>query len=360
MRIAVITFPLINNYGGIIQAYALMKLLSDLGHEPVLINFQSEKYFKSLMKYIVKKYMLFFIKKFRNSILTKKNYKLRQFINLEINPKSQSVYNSKELYRCFLSNNFDACIVGSDQVFAKLGYSNFENDYSLGFLNENIIKLAYAASFGGDKFLGDIEKIKYHSDNLKKFRKISVREKSGIKICQDTFGVEAVHVLDPTMVIDKNYYINLIRFNGYEEKGKNLFAYILDNTKKKEKIISEIAESKQLSLKKVSDGNSSNNVLSMEEWLGNIHNSDYIITDSFHGCVFCIIFNKPFNCIINNKRGADRFLSLLSVFGLEDRVLVEGGYSEKNINSDIDWNAINNKIEFLKDYSISFLKNNLV
>ncbi|ENJ6565090.1 TPA: polysaccharide pyruvyl transferase family protein [Proteus mirabilis] len=359
MRIAVITFPLINNYGGIIQAYALMKLLSDLGHDPVLINFQSEKYFKSLIKYIVKKYILFFIKKYRNSVLTKKNYKLREFINLEINPKSQRIYNSKELYKYFLSNDFDACIVGSDQVFAKLGYSNFENDYSLGFLNKNIIKLSYAASFGGDKFLGDIEKIKYHSDNLKKFRKISVREKSGIKVCQDTFGIEAVHVLDPTMVIDKSYYINLIPFNGCAEKERKLFAYILDHTHEKEKIISKIAESKQLSVKKVSDGNSSNNVLSMEEWLGNIYNSDYIITDSFHGCVFCIIFNKPFNCIINNKRGADRFHSLLSLFNLENRILVEE-YSEKNITPDIDWNIINNKIKLLQDYSINFLKNNLI
>ncbi|NBN70025.1 polysaccharide pyruvyl transferase family protein [Proteus sp. G2618] len=359
MRIAVITFPLINNYGGIIQAYALMKLLSDLGHEPVLINFQSEKYSKSLMKYIVKKYMLFFIKKYRNSILTKKNYSLRQFINLEINPRSENIYNSKELYKYFLSNKFDACIVGSDQVFAKLGYSNFENVYSLGFLNKNIIKLSYAASFGGDKFLGDVEKIKYHSDNLKKFRKISVREKSGIKICQNTFGVDAVHVLDPTMVIDKNYYINLISSNEYEKKEKELFAYILDNTNEKEEIVSNIAEIKQYSVKKVSDGNLSTNVLSMEDWLGNIYNSEYIITDSFHGCVFCIIFNKPFNCIINNKRGADRFLSLLSLFGLEDRILIDG-YSEKNTNTDIDWEMVNSKIKSLKDYSIDFLKNNLI
>ncbi|EHH2567856.1 polysaccharide pyruvyl transferase family protein [Vibrio parahaemolyticus] len=351
MKVAVITFPLINNYGGIIQAYALMETLKELGHEPTLINLKTEGYSKALAKFLIKKYVFFFSGKYKNAKLIKKSQSLQRFIHEAITPLSSGIKNSQELKDFFDNNKFDACIVGSDQVFSKMGYTNFENDYSLGFITDDTIKISYAASFGGNDFQGD--NVEFHEQNLKKFKCISVREESAISVCLDRFNADAVHVLDPTMLVDKTKYVAFIERTNQSEKGK-VFAYILDSTPVINNIINEFALNKSFEIKEINDGNGSKKIASMEEWLGEIYNAEYVITDSFHGCVFCIIFNKPFSCVVNNQRGADRFYSLLRMFDLESRIF------DGNVNdAPIDWESVNKKLEKNKLMSLGFLKSSL-
>ncbi|MCG7489693.1 polysaccharide pyruvyl transferase family protein [Vibrio sp. Of14-4] len=353
-NIAVITFPLINNYGGIIQAYALMSVLTQLGHNPTLINLKSEKRYISVAKYIFKKYFLFFLKKYRLVTLTVKDRKLEEFVNKYIESKSASIWNSKQLHRHFMSKKYDVCIVGSDQVFAKMGYPKFENDYSLGFVDDETKKLSYAASFGGSDFLGDISSVNYHKENLSRFAGVSVREKSAVQVCFERFNVNAKHVLDPTMLIDKKHYISIINSPLEQLEEKKLFAYVLDSDWEKNDQMSQFADRKGMTINQVNDGNSSKNIISMQQWLGSIYFSEHVITDSFHGCVFCIIFNKTFNCFVNKKRGADRFYSLLGMFGLENRII------NSDINDDpIDWVSVNSKLEKYKKDSLNFLDLNL-
>jgi len=354
MNVAVITFPLINNYGCIIQAYAMMVLLRELGHEPSFINLQAENRFKSVSKYLIKKYMLFFLKKYRNVTLTVKDCELKRFVDTHITPKTIAICNSKELHEYFNSHKFDACVVGSDQVFSKMGYSNFENDFSLGFLNNGIIKLSYAASFGGSDYQGDIGKVEFHKKNLKRFAAISVREKSAIDVCTKTFNVYSKHVLDPTMMIDKIKYLDIFGDPFRYENRRQLFAYVLDSDLSKTKIIKDFSEIMELSVHQINDGNDSSKIIPMEDWLKSIFYSEHVITDSFHGCVFCIIFNKPFHCFINKKRGADRFYSLLEMFGLEDRVI-----SDKVIDASIDWEEVNRKLKINRAESAEFLRAHL-
>lgn len=358
MKVAVITFPLINNYGGIIQAFAMMKLLEDLGHEPTLVNFQSESKFKSISKFIIKRYMLFFMSRFKGVTLTLKNNELAKFVDIHITPKTEPIRNSHELKEYFDNNNFDACVVGSDQVFAKMGYTHFENDYSLGFVNDDVIKLSYAASFGADRYQGDSQQVAFHKKNLSRFSGVSVREESGVNVCKDTFSVDSTHVLDPTMMIASSYYLDIIGADKIKAEPRNnneLFAYVLDSDEAKTKAIQNFSRNKGLSTRQVNDGNASADVISMEKWIGSIYNAEHVITDSFHGCVFCIIFNKPFHCYINRKRGADRFISLLKMFGLESRI-IEKDISEKFI----DWSVVNAKLEINKAKSLDFITTHLV
>ena len=354
MNVAVITFPLINNYGGIIQAYAMMVLLRELGHNPVFVNLQIESRFTSISKYFVKKYMLFFLKKYSNVTLTLKDKELKRFVDTYITPQTIAISDSKELHEYFESHKFDACVVGSDQVFSKMGYSKFENDYSLGFLNNEIIKLSYAASFGGSDYQGDQNRVEYHKSNLKRFDAVSVREKSAIDVCTRTFNVDAKHVLDPTMMIDKVKYIEIFGGSSKDEARKDLFAYVLDSGLSKTKIVQDFADNLGLSVHQINDGNGSAKPIPMADWLKSIFYSEHVITDSFHGCVFCIIFNKPFHCFINKKRGADRFYSLLEMFGLENRIIIDGV-----IDKPIDWAEVNHKLELLKLESAEFLQENL-
>jgi len=354
MNVAVLTFPLINNYGGIIQAYAMMVFLRELGHKPTFINLQTESRFTSFSKYLVKKYILFFLKKHRNVTLTVKDSELKRFVDTYITPQTIAISNSKELHEYFESQKFDACVVGSDQVFSKMGYSNFENDYSLGFLNNEIIKLSYAASFGGSDYQGNQDKVEFHKTNLKRFDAVSVREKSAIDVCTRTFDVDAKHVLDPTMMIDKMKYLEIFGGSSKGETRKELFAYVLDSDLSKTKVVQDFAGNIGLSVNQINDGNGSEKTIPMEDWLKSILYSEHVITDSFHGCVFCIIFNTPFHCFINKKRGADRFYSLLEMFGLENRII-----SDEVTDAPIDWDDVNNKLELNKIESAEFLREHL-
>ncbi|WP_277750324.1 polysaccharide pyruvyl transferase family protein [Pseudoalteromonas phenolica] len=246
MKVAVLTFPLINNYGGIIQAYALMNLLKEEGHEPVLLNLQNEKFYKSYTKYIIKKYLLSFLGRFKNVTLLRKSAILKEFIDKEITPKTIAVYNASELKKLFKNDEFDACIVGSDQVFAKLGYPNFENMFSLGFVNDSVIKLSYAASFGKGSFSGEIDKINFHKQNLMRFKAVSVREDSAVSVCSELFDIKAQHLIDPTLAINKNYYIEMIEKSDYEPRNLGLFSYVLDVSLEKQEAISKLAETKKV------------------------------------------------------------------------------------------------------------------
>ncbi|ATD08970.1 polysaccharide pyruvyl transferase family protein [Pseudoalteromonas piscicida] len=354
MKVLVLTFPLINNYGGIIQAYALMKVLTELGFEPVLANLRPESDILAVTKYVIKRCFLPFSSKHKGSSLNIADPKIKSFIKEEISPKTEAIYNFNQLKKLLDRNEYSCCIVGSDQVFAKLGYPRFEDIYSLGFVNDKVTKIAYAASFGGGEFQGSANKVNYHSKSLKKFKAISVREESGVEVCERTFDVQAEHVLDPTIIIDKSYYIDIIEKYTCERNEGKLFSYILDKENKDYTFIEKVASEKGLELKEVNDGNDSKEKVNIEEWLNYIYSSDYIVTDSFHGVVFSIIFNKPFSCIINNKRGADRFLSLLKLVNLESRIL-----DEHFVDHEIDWHGVNKVLSLLRLNSIDFLVKNL-
>lgn len=250
---------------------------------------------------------------------------LKEFIlyNISMTPP---IRRSSNLFRYIRDNKIDAIVVGSDQVWRE-EYSPCITDYFLGFLPEDypVKRLSYAASFGLGVCDISAKNISRCIELLKLFNWISIREKSGNEIIEKTFHTKAFTVLDPTLLLDKQDYNKLI-----EEKDKSkqsgLVYYILDENESKTQIINDATHSLGLSKQQLSEhprfaNGKLGKVDSVSFWLASIANSSFVITDSFHGCVFSIIFNKPFFVIVNNDRGCDRFISLLEQFGLRDRLV---------------------------------------
>lgn len=381
MKIAILTQPLIQNYGGILQCYALQTILQNMGHEVVVLNRTYNFSYKQIILQIgslIKSVILKFILRKKNKRLINpllENYRelleynspdpkrvnsfKKQYIRL-----SKGLWTSKDLGNYCKQNRFDVIIVGSDQVWREL-YSPCITDYFLGFLsNKNKTKkIAYAASFGTSENPISYEGIKLCKKHINKFDAISTREISGIKLVKELFNKDASLVLDPTLLLSAEDYIQLIKEDDSvsEIPHDTLTTYILDWSHKKKKCIDGIAaELKLLSRNDIYPDDSSSysfRMKSIPQWLASFRNARYVITDSFHGCVFSIIFRKDFAVIINNERGSDRFTSLLRILELEDRIIsVDDKESIMSVlTTPIAYANVERKIEDMGNVSLSFL-----
>ena len=193
------------------------------------------------------------------------------------------------------------------------------------------------------------------------FNAVSVREESGIKLCRKIFGIDAVCTLDPTMLLTSEDYDNL-SVEAPLSSG-NLMTYILDESQLTDEIIDNVAKEFGLTPfrvnSKVEQGDNEPKLSNrqqppVENWLRGFRDAEYVITDSFHACVFSIIYNKPFLCIGNGFRGMARFNSLLGQFGLMDRLVSID--SDHIPSSDIDWTKVNAILEEKRRKSLDFLR----
>jgi hypothetical protein len=209
--------------------------------------------------------------------------------------------------------------------------------------------IAYAASFGSDTWGGTDGETEICRSLLQDFKAVSVRESSGVDICRNIFEKEALHVLDPTMLLDTEDYDTLIASKpGKDTEAPFICTYLLDQTSEISDAVSCISRKLNLPLEPLQadpqDARRKNRFpISVARWLRGIRHCQYLITDSFHGCVFAIIFNKPFLCLGNEKRGSARFESLLSSFGLQNR-LVTANQPEailRVMKEPINWESIN-------------------
>lgn len=373
MRIGVLTLPLHNNFGGILQAFALQKVLKKQGHKSTLIDLQR---YVSIGPWY-KRYPIY-IKRGINRYILGKDIIVKADVEQNRVPKTIAKYTEpfiekyiKRVYTKDFSNirekDFDVLIVGSDQIWRpKYFYSKIEDAY-LDFAKEwKIKRITYAASFGTEEWEYTEEQTNNCATLLKKFNAVSVRESSAVQLCNDNFGVKAEHVLDPTMLLCKEDYIKLFKDYNAAQSDGNLFCYILDEGEEKKSIIDYIAKEKGLKPFYVNsryeelDAPLEERIQQpVEKWLRAFNDAEYIVTDSFHACVFSIIFNKPFIVYGNRKRGLARFKSLLSIFGLEERIVSTKEESIKAISEPIDWERVNEVHRQWKEKSMSFLNNNL-
>ena len=366
MKIAVFSLPLNTNYGGILQAYALQKVLQHLGHSPVLLE---RKRLVCIPAGIKNKFVYAIAKHFfkKESLLQVVSEQVDSFIN-------EYIYIRKEpnLERHLDTETYDAYIVGSDQVWRPI-WGNRMSDYFLEFANQNssIIKIAYAASFAVDDWEFTPSETEMYKPLAQQFNTISVREKSGIKLCRQYFNVEAVQMLDPTLLLEKSHYELLVKEKNEPKNHGNMFCYILDDSPEKQQLVNIMA--KQLSatvydVKKTVNTRLMQLILNKKryqvpavtKWLRAFMDAEYVITDSFHGCVFSIIFNKPFWTIGNAGRGMARFTSLLELFHLEDRIIPENMDSKRfDFAKPIDWVSVNAIKKIWQERSMNFLTSNL-
>ncbi|HHR6131972.1 TPA: polysaccharide pyruvyl transferase family protein [Providencia alcalifaciens] len=363
MKIGILTQPLHNNYGGLLQAYALQSFLARQGHDVLTVDF-SKTYkpkfggIKGIVKNSIKKYILRHDIKSVFPLKDTERHKINQHTNRFISEnirRTQLITNLSEF--SFLdAYNFDAFIVGSDQVW-RPSYSPGMPAFFLDFLRDDkeIKRIAYAASFGVDHCDEYTqEELDSYAYLAKLFDAIGVREDSAVDLCDKYFGVNATHVLDPTFFLKKDDYINLINKDKTQPINGNLMVYVLDPQEEKNKIISEIEKRHNLTSYNFMGNNTLGIYQPVTQWLRGFMESEFVVTDSFHGVVFSIIFNKPFIAIGNSNRGLTRFTSLLKLFNLESQLITSVDELSK-VSNKINMDIVNKIKKENKDISTEFL-----
>lgn len=334
-KIGTLTFHWATNYGAIIQAYALQHFLLINNYDSVIINYLPEK--RNLTFYIKK------IVKFEFFELLKE-IKLKQFRNknLRLTNKIYNCYEEKKYL------NFDCIICGSDQIWNRfLTLQNNNLTYFLSFASSDTKKIAYAASFGTNEIPDEMSKI--IKTPLTNFSSISVRESSGVYILSK-IGIKSIMAIDPTLLLDASDYLKFIK--AMKLKKQFIFAYILHNDKDLFSQLSKISKS-LFKEKTLIDFNSAR---SMENWLTLIYNSKFVITNSFHGMIFSVIFHKEFYVLpTKNSEMNDRIVSFLEIVNLKERFINDICEIKNFTCKKIDWNIVESKLAYFKFYSKKFL-----
>lgn len=366
MKIAIVTLPLHSNYGGILQAYALQTILERMGHKVTVIDRKRKlkpdvsitvRAKRFILKWILKQDIkpLYEIQKYKkDKVINKKTW---EFIDKYINRRGIKSFDEIK------QKDYDAFIVGSDQVWRYPYFvGSFKTRISSAFLyfakNWNVRKISYAASFGTAKWEYPDEDTVICSECLSRFSAVSVREKEGLLLLSNYLNFKDGKVcLDPTLLLDEKDYLSLM--NNCKSSHSKLFVYYLDYDVDKYDLVKKISGEKDLTPFEFYNRNVSKKSVvvspSLQEWLQCLYNSDFIVTDSFHACVFSIIFKKPFIVFGNRERGISRYQSLLHLLGLEDRLIFKSSEYETNkIYSNIL--LASEKIKSIRNESYAFLE----
>lgn len=365
MKIAILTQPICNNYGGILQNYALQTLLERRGHTVTTLNYPVTcGYGGSSLRHLL-------------SICKRTLHKCTghpEVVWVDLATESRKQIELAHLQKKFIDkylhlrqvqdpitwkqvegDNFDAFVVGSDQVWRpryNTGHlSNLFLDFAEG---KDVKRYAYAASLGTDVWEMTPEQTEQCSGLVKKFDAISVREASGVPLCKNNLGVEATHVLDPTMMLDAEDYL-LICSGKEHPAGDYIAVYTLDCTKEKMALLKEVSHRLNCPLHFIGRFTKAG-YPSVESWLEGIAYAKYVITDSFHGTVFSTIFEKQFVTLGNAVRGNSRFDSLFATLGIaKERQCNDAAKIVRMLREVIDYNEINKAKAEKQIFSTQFL-----
>ena len=326
-------------YGAVMQTYATCRLLEEAGHDVTVINIIDPKlrnFYKKLgnLKYIIREWQFYRFKKKYFSRMTVKTYSM----------KEQKLPDA------------DYTIVGSDQVWNRDIPDRFGKAFYLDFVPENQKRVAFCSSFGkavwseGEEYTNGLKK------EFEKFHAISIREKSGVEIMKDVFGLDSVNLQDPTISYGK--------FEGLilnEKKIDYIFPFLLNTRAEAKNRASFVA--KELSTP-LYVNNKRRAYLSSgpRHWLTNIHNAKYVITDSFHGLALSILFHKQFFVFCADPKKFTRLLSLLELLGLQERYIKSEEDFAKRKNElikPIDYQAVDAILKKEQEKSREFIKENL-
>ena len=309
------------NYGGVLTAYALQTILLHLGYNPCLIRNTYGNYPQNLSN---------------------------PFCQFE----QENLFSTKAIRHPnemkSLNRFYDKFIVGSDQVW-RFGYVKDDyKTYFLSFVASVKNKIACAASFGQNYWKSPPKITKEVSNYLQDFDAISVREKSGVDICKDVFGVKAQAIFDPVFFLKRTDWKKLLDKSKLNLNSSAL-VYILDKNGKLLNQINGILKKQNMSPSFIKP------FMSIYDFLKSIQSAQKIITDSFHGVCFSIIFQKDFICLCNKNRGEDRFVSLLSDLGLMDRLFYDLDGVDFDKLTPIDYKKVNSIIEQKRQEGVGWL-----
>lgn len=362
MKVGVITFHSANNYGAVLQTWALQKVLSDYGldtgvihyHPDIIDGLYDPMNLKRGMRRQFKKLKLLI--KSRNSLIRYNKFQafIRNRFNLIGNFRTYD-----ELKKAGL--NLDAYIVGSDQVWNTDHTGGFDPAYFLNFAEPGKKKIAYAASIGKDYVIPKFKE-EYQS-SLNSFTGISVREKSVLPAIQELTTNPVVVTLDPTMLLQKEDY-EAIKVDS-TIKEPYILVYMIEKNKQVIELANKLSTSLGIPIvqRKFIPGfkNSLDSFYTADagEFLGLIEAAEYVITNSFHGTVFSILYEKPFVSMLHTDTGS-RTADLLTELGLQSHILNDcKDFSDMKLFQITHKKRLRMKIDKLRQSSTEFLQKSL-
>lgn len=303
MKIGILTHPQGINYGGILQGYALYTVLLKMGHEPIIIQRGLNRQF--FVWEWIRAILRFF--HFPRYYSPKDQFcEILPFLKKYFT-RTKMIRSHRKMRQVCKKYNLDAVIVGSDQVWRADFAMKFGYNYFLDFVPDNIIKLSYAASFGLSEWHYSPAQTTIIKELLSRFNGISVREESGVSLCQEYLSIKPELLLDPTMLLNHDDYDKITSKRLI--KNKYIFVYWLGETAEIENDI-EYYKAQGYDIASIYL-RTDITLPSIEDWLSYIKYADIILTDSFHGCVFSIILNKTFRIYNNKLGGVDRLETLI-------------------------------------------------
>lgn len=352
-RVGILTLPYNSNYGGVAQSVALSRFLTAHGYETVLLTRRRALTpLQAMLMPVLARLPMQNIGGVRAQ--EQARALLRGTIEASFTVVTPPLRSRSALGEAVRRHRLDAVIVGSDQVW-RLDYlpAGSHGEFFLDFVGDpRIRRIAYAASFGVGTWMypdrtAEIARL------LARFDAVSVREDSGVAICRDSFGRDdAVHVLDPTLLVDPAVYREMIGPSG-PSSGRKALCYLLDEPPACPAVLAALGPDYEVARISPDDGGP----VGLPHWLRAFRDADFVITDSFHGTVFAIVFGKPFVSILNHGRGGDRFASLLRALGLSDRLIDAGEVLgvEEIVARPIDYAAVDARLNRLRATSAEFL-----
>ncbi|SCN26550.1 Polysaccharide pyruvyl transferase [Clostridium sp. N3C] len=364
MKVGLITLHRVGNYGSVLQTYATQYIIQKMGYDVEVIDYYPERLHligmlkrikdrgellsKSLLVRNICRMIIFpsYIRRFKVF-----SDFLKRYINM-----SSITYNSIEELRQNPPQS-DIYCTGSDQVWNSGWNEKIEYPYFLDFVSNGARCFTYAASFGKSS-LDEWEKQETHR-LLEKYKYISVRESAGIKILNDLDIHNAIHVLDPTLLLDKHDWETLIS-KKYSNK-KYILLYNINRNKELDKYAKEFAKRKKLPIYYLSynyhdiiKGGRLIACPTVEEFLSLINNAQYILTDSFHVTAFSMNFEKQI-LVYYPPKFSSRLESIVNLVGIQNRV-IRDIHDFTISDNPIDFSNVNRVLKEQRNYSMSFLE----
>ena len=398
MKVAIVTLQLHTNYGGVLQAFALQRIIENLGNEVEIIQLgeilpepRGMNALRRILTRSFRKYVLgqrgveIFRERRINGEFPIVGVEFVRFFREYMNIRHVSSFNE------IGSDDYDAFVVGSDQVWRPKYNPNLLHSY-LDFTwadagrhdgsapaeaadgmsgGWNVRRLAYAVSFGSDVWEYPKALTRRARRLAARFDALSFRELSGVENAGKHLGVSSETVLDPAMLFDADEYVSLIWRCGGQCKGRRkdfsrpleILEYILDRTADTEALVTRLEGQLAMPARRFLTANprgrgeiSLRVQPSVESWISGICGASYVITDSFHACVFSILFHRPFAVVGNRGRGLSRIEWLLGQLGLESRFV---GNGDSLPGQDMGWDDVDARLDRLRSESMDFLKKNL-
>ena len=368
VRVAIITFVRAYNYGAVLQAYALNKIINKLGVECKVIDYFSSGFKKY---YSLSEYGSFRLKPSRklkwwisNNLLflrvAKRNNNFSNFLTKNINLTDTQFNTYNDLMDC---EDFDIYISGSDQVWNS-NICGFDRAYYLSFC-ENKKRFSYAASFGMDQIPN--ETVSKYKELLANWGKYSVREQSGIKIIKDLVGEKAVCCCDPTILLSTQDWMTI----GKQQKAKKfILLYFVNESKYLFEYARQLSVEKNIAVVCLHSnmhpkyfthylsrefGFVSVPTASPTDFIQYFRDATYVLTNSFHGTVFSVIFHKKFLCqhILDDGKYNNRIFDFLEDIGLSNRFLKESSF--ETIEESINWKEVDISLEIIRKTGMDYL-----